>query len=507
MGLFELAIQSPNKDSKKLQAVVAFSPTFIKNNDKYKYIQEDRVFNSRLTTSSYFKLLRQSFYPVATLLISLGLTQAYAQTSSELSRTTFETTLSNGLKVIIREDHRAPMVMTHIWYKAGSSDESGNILGVSHVLEHMMFKGTAKVPNDEFTRLSRIYGGSINAATFTNYTNYYQLYPKAYFPLALELEADRMSNLLLRQQDFEPEIKVVMEERRQRTEDNPRARAFERFKWISYPTSHYRQPVIGHMKTLNNIQLNDVKKWYRDWYTPNNAILVIVGDVESEAALHQVQKYFGDIPSRPTPARNDVLEFEQPGYRHMEITTDVQVPNLYMTWNVKSLASAKNPQDAYTLSIIRSLLDSGISSRLQDRLVRDRKVLTSVSATYDPYNRGDSIFGISALPAPDISLEEAQTAIQQEIELLKTQIISTQELERISTRFISSLIYSQDDIAGQAKIIGNLEVNGLSYRLIDALPTHYASVSAEDIQHVANTYFVRDNLSTLYIMPEQKSQQ
>ena len=151
------------------------------------------------------------------------------------------------------------MVMTQIWYKVGSSDESGNILGVSHALEHMMFKGTNKVPNDEFTRLSRIYGGSINAATFTNYTNYYQLYPKAYFPMALELESDRMNNLLLRQQDFDPEIKVVMEERRQRTDDNPRAQAFERFRWISYPTSHYRQPVIGHMKTLNNIQLSDVK--------------------------------------------------------------------------------------------------------------------------------------------------------------------------------------------------------------------------------------------------------
>ena len=205
-------------------------------------------------------MIQQMIYPFgAAVLFSLSFSPAQAQTRSELSRTTFETTLSNGLKVIIREDHRAPMVMTQIWYKVGSSDESGNILGVSHALEHMMFKGTHKVPNDEFTRLSRIYGGSINAATFTNYTNYYQLYPKAYFPMALELESDRMSNLLLRQQDFEPEIKVVMEERRQRTDDNPRTQAFERFKWISYPTSHYRQPVIGHMKTLNNIQLNDVK--------------------------------------------------------------------------------------------------------------------------------------------------------------------------------------------------------------------------------------------------------
>ena len=456
--------------------------------------------------SSLSRIIKQRISPVAVLILSFGFNPVHAATQSELSRTTIETYLGNGLKVIIREDHRSPMVMTQIWYKVGSSDESGNILGVSHALEHMMFKGTNKVPNDEFTRLSRIYGGSINAATFTNYTNYYQLYPKAYFPMALELESDRMNNLLLRQQDFDPEIKVVMEERRQRTDDNPRAQAFERFRWISYPTSHYRQPVIGHMKTLNNIQLSDVKKWYRDWYSPNNAILVIVGDLDVQEALVQVQKYFGDIPARPTPSRNDVLEFERLGYRHMEIESNVQVPNLYMTWNVKSLATAKNPQDAYALTIIRSLLDSGISSRLQDRLVRDRKVLTSVSVSYDPYNRGDSLFGISALPAPGVNLTEAQTAIQKEIDLLKTETISEHELARISTRFISNLIYSQDSLSGQAKMIGNLEVNGLSYRLMDELPQHYDSVRAEDIQRVANAYFVRENLSTLYLLPEQKDQ-
>lgn len=456
--------------------------------------------------SSLSRIIKQRISPVAVLILSFGFSPVHAATQSELSRTTIETYLGNGLKVIIREDHRSPMVMTQIWYKVGSSDESGNILGVSHALEHMMFKGTNKVPNDEFTRLSRIYGGSINAATFTNYTNYYQLYPKAYFPMALELESDRMNNLLLRQQDFDPEIKVVMEERRQRTDDNPRAQAFERFRWISYPTSHYRQPVIGHMKTLNNIQLSDVKKWYRDWYSPNNAILVIVGDVDVQEALVQVQKYFGDIPARPTPSRNDVLEFERLGYRHMEVESNVQVPNLYMTWNVKSLSTAKNPQDAYALTIIRSLLDSGISSRLQDRLVRDRKVLTSVSVSYDPYNRGDSLFGISALPAPCVNLTEAQTAIQKEINLLKTETISEYELARISTRFISNLIYSQDSLSGQAKMIGNLEVNGLSYRLMDELPQHYDSVRAEDIQRVANAYFVRENLSTLYLLPEQKDQ-
>ncbi|MBE9400783.1 insulinase family protein [Acinetobacter albensis] len=450
--------------------------------------------------------LSKSILAVGFFIFSIQAHFTYAETRTELARTTFETTLKNGLKVIIREDHRSPMVMTQIWYAVGSSDESGNLLGISHILEHMMFKGTQKVPNDEFTRLSRMYGGSINASTFTNYTNYYQLYPKIYFPLALELEADRMRNLLLRQQDFEPEVKVVMEERRLRTDDNPRSLAFERFKWIAYPTSHYRQPVIGHMKNLQNIQLKDVKKWYQDWYTPNNAVLIIVGDVDAENALRQVQKYFGDIPSRNTPPRNDVLEFDRVGYRHMELNLAVKVPNLYMAWNVRSLATAKNPQDAYALTIIKNVLDGGISSRLQDRLVRDKKVLTALSVSYDPYNRGDSLFSVSALPADGISLQEAEKAIQDEINILKTELIQPKEVERVTAKFVANLIYSQDDIVGQSKMIGNLEINGLSYRLIDQLPQHFETVTPQDIQRVANIYFVRDNLSTLYLSSENKTQ-
>ena len=186
----------------------------------------------------------------------------------------------------------------------------------------------------------------------------------------------------------------------------------------------------------------------------------------------------------------------------MEINSTVQVPNLYMAWNVRSLVTAKDPQDAYTLNIIRNILDSGISSRLQDRLVRQKKTLTALSLSYDPYNRGDSLFSISALPAEGVSLQDAQKAIQAEIDLLKTELIHPQEMTRISAKFISNLIFNQDDIAGQAKMIGNLEVNGLSYHLMDELPKYYENVSPQDIQRVANVYFVKDNLSTLYLSPE-----
>ena len=428
----------------------------------------------------------------------------YAKPQNNLTRSTSEYTLDNGLKVIIREDHRSPMVMTQIWYAVGSSDESGNLFGISHALEHMMFKGTTKIPNDEFTRLSRLYGGSVNAATFTNYTYYYQLYQKNFLPLALELEADRMSNLLLRQQDFDTEIKVVMEERRQRTDDNPRALASERFRWISYPTSHYRQPVIGYMKNLNTLQLNDLQKWYQDWYAPNNAILVIVGDVDTQQTLHQVQQYFSAIPAKTLTQRNEVQEYTNIGYRYMEVKLPVQVPNLFLAWNVPSLSTAQNPQDAYALAIIKNILDSGITSRLQNNLVRNQKLATSVSASYDPYNRGDSLFSLTAIPVDGVSLEELEKALLTEIENLKNNPAADDEINRVVTRYMADLIYSQDDIAGQARMIGTLEVNGLSYRLIDQLQQHYESITPQDIQRVANTYFSQTNLSNMHILPEQQ---
>ena len=261
------------------------------------------------------------------------------------------------------------------------------------------------------------------------------------------------------------------------------------------------------MKNLNNLRLDDLKKWYKTWYTPNNATLIIVGDVNHSEALQQVQKYFGDIPKRPTPQRNDVTEFDRVGYRHMEVALPVQVPNLLMAWNTRSLPTAKNPQDAYALTIIRSVLDGSISARLQNKLVREQKKLTAISVSYDPYNRGDSLFNISALPAEGVSLAEAEKAIQNEMDLLKTELIQPEELERVKSNFISNLIYSQDDIAGQARMIGNLEVNGLSYRLMDELPDHYETVTIQDLQRVAQIYFVRENLSTLYLTPIDKNAQ
>ena len=416
---------------------------------------------------------------------------------------THQDTLPNGLKVIIREDHRAPVAMTQIWYKVGSTDETGDNLGLSHALEHMMFKGTSKVPGEELSRISNKYGGSTNAFTSNNYTGYYQLYPAQYVPLALELEADRMQNLQLRQQDFEPEMRVIMEERRQRTDDNPKSLAYERFRWIAYPTSPLRQPPIGHMKNLQELKLDALKDWYQKWYTPNNAILIIVGDVDPQKTMNEVRRYFGDMSRRATPKRRDVTEFSHIGERQMDLTLPVQVPALYMAWNVDSLKTAETPDKAYALALLQSVLDGGLSARFESRLIREKRLLASVSCNYDLFNRGGSLLTITATPEQGVSLEQARSAILEEIEKLKTDPIASDELSRVKTSYLAEMVYSQDDISGQAQLIGMLESADLSYQLIDDIPQNMNRLSVPYLQKIASEYLVNDNLSTLYLRAPQ----
>lgn len=467
----------------------------------------------RLSGKHHFKVSVLAKASMLALLTSLGSGAVYAKTAKhtpsatapqiKIQAKTYEETLSNGLKVIIQEDHRAPVAMTQIWYKVGSTDEMPDELGLSHALEHMMFKGTSKVPGEELSRISAKFGGETNAFTSNNYTGYYQLYPSSYVPLALELEADRMHNLQLRQQDFEPEMRVIMEERRQRTDDNPKALAYERFRLMAYPTSPLRQPTIGHMKNLENLKLDALKRWYKQWYVPNNATLVIVGDVDPAKTMNEVRRYFGDIPAGTTPPRSDVNEFQHLGERQMDLSLPVQVPALYMAWNVDSLGSAAKPQQAYALTLLASVLDGGLSARFETRLIREQRMLSAVSCNYDPFSRGGALFTITAIPEQGKTLEEARAAILKEIERLKTDPITSEELSRVKTSYLADLTYSQDSIAGQAQLIGSLESNGLSYKLVNQLPQQLDQLSVPYLQEIARQYLVNDNLSTLYLRPPQ----
>ena len=431
------------------------------------------------------------------------------QTSSALSMDMsgrHEYQLENGLKLVVKEDHRAPVVMTQIWYKVGSTDEPTNKGGISHLLEHMMFKGTADVSSDDYERLIAKFGGVNNAFTSYDYTGYYELFPANRFPLALELEADRMKNLLFNEKEFVKEHQVVMEERRQRTDDNPLAKAYESFRLLALPDSPKGESVIGPMNELESITLPELKAWYQKWYAPNNATLVIVGDVDPEEVLTQVKRYFGDLTPSSLPKRPAVSQKGFRGYQQVDSEQAVQVPVLLMGYNVPSLVTAgtANEKQAYALSLAQDVLDGGLSARLESRLIREQGLLTTVGTSYDLLDRGDGLFLIQATPREGVTLEQAQQAIITEIEKLKTDPIAADEISRAKTNTVTGLVYAQDSMEGQARMIGSLQSIGLDDRLLAGLPSKLDSVSIADIQAASKKYLVKDNLTVMHVIPPKE---
>lgn len=423
---------------------------------------------------------------------------------SDNTKTRHEYTLDNGLKVIIKEDHRSPVVISQVWYRVGAADEPTHLGGMSHLLEHVMFKGTKNVSSADFERLIAKFGGSNNAFTSYDYTAYYEIFPANRLALALELEADRMTDLQLKDSDFTAERQVVMEERRQRTDDNPNARAYEQFSKMAYPNSPKGESVIGPMAEIESIGLKDLTDWYKTWYVPNNATLVIVGDVNPTDAINEVKKYFADKKPQTLPTRPSVI---QPGFRgYQEKTTQlpVQVPMVMMAFNVPTLTTAQDPKTAYSLSLLADVLDGGLSARLEKRLVREKQLLASVGSGYSAFSRGDGLFLIQATPRDGVTLAQAKQAIMDEIDALKTQPIAQSELTRAKTNTMTSLIYSQDSISGQAQMIGSLNSIGLDDRMVFNLPKILDSITESDLHAAASKYLVNDNLTVLNVVKANK---
>ncbi len=430
---------------------------------------------------------------------------AFALLASPLLHASAQTTefrLDNGLKLVVREDHRAPVVVAQVWYKVGSSYEPQGLTGLSHALEHMMFKGTQKVPGGEFSRIVALYGGEDNAFTTDDYTAYYQLYSADKLALALELEADRMQNLVLRPEDFAKEIQVVMEERRMRTDDNPQALAMERFMTLAWLTSPARIPTVGWMSDLQAMKLEDLRRWYEAWYVPNNATLVVAGDVRADAVKKLAEQYFGGIPARPVPLLRLPVELPEPGDRRMELSLPGKVPSLYLAFNVPSRNTGK-PGEAEALRMLMGVMDEGISARLETRLVREQRVAAAVSSGYDAFSRGDALFMVSAVPAPGRSLDELEAALLKEIENLKAEKIDTEDLKRVYAGFLSSDVFERDSVQQQANSIGRLESVGLSWRLMDEWPQALQQVDAEAVRAVARTYLVPSRRTLLRLLPTE----
>ena len=420
---------------------------------------------------------------------------------------THEFTLDNGLKVVVREDHRAPVVVSQVWYKVGSSYETPGQTGLSHALEHMMFKGSEKLGPGEASRILRDLGAEENAFTSDDYTAYYQVLARDRLPVAFELEADRMASLRLPADEFSREIEVIKEERRLRTDDQPTAKAYERFNAMAYPASGYHTPTIGWMADLERMTVEDLRHWYQSWYVPNNATLVVVGDVTPDEVKTLAQRFFGGIPKRPVPSAKLPLELAEPGLRQLTLHVRTQLPSLIYGFNVPSLATAKDPRTVHALRLISALLDGGYSARLSTRLEREQELVSGASTNYDAFARGDSLFVISATPntQKNKTLADVEAGIWKLLEELKTTPPSAEELERVRAQVIAGLVYNRDSISSQATTIGQLETVGLSWKLIDNELDELKNVTPADIQKAASTYFTRERLSIAHVLPEEKA--
>ncbi len=412
-----------------------------------------------------------------------------------------EYTLDNGLKILIKEDHRAPVVVSQIWYKVGASYEHGGITGISHVLEHMMFKGTEKHGPGEFSRIIAENGGRENAFTGRDYTAYFQQLEKSRLAISFEMEADRMRNLLLPPEEFAKEVKVVMEERRMRTEDNPHALTYEQLNATAFVNSPYHHPIIGWMQDLESLTIEDLTHWYRRWYTPNNATLVVVGDVEPEAVYELARKHFGPIEPSEVKAPKPRTERRQRGLRRVTVRVPAKLPYLVMGYKVPVLKTAETEWEPYALEVLAGILDGGTSARLSRELVRRQQLAANAGAGYDLYAMRESLFLLDGTPAEGHTTAELEQALRAAIEQLKKEPVTAEELARVKAQVVAGKTYEQDSPFYQAMQMGTLETVGLGWRRMEEYSDKVTAVTAEQVQAVARKYLIDDRLTIAELEP------
>lgn len=414
----------------------------------------------------------------------------------------YEKQLKNGLRVIVKEDHRAPTVVNMVWYRAGSMDEKDGYSGVAHALEHLMFKRTTHHKTGEFSRLVAGAGGNDNAFTNLDYTAYFQIVPKRALPQMMALEADRMQNLAFTKEEFASEIKVVMEERRLRTEDNPQALVYEAMNAAAYKAHPYRRPVIGWMNDLENMTWQDAMNWYKDWYTPSNAYIVIVGDVNKDEVFRLAEKYYGSIKPHSLPVRKPQEEPEQKGIKRVTVKAPASLPYIAMAWKVPKLKDVQKDVDPYALQVLAAVLDGHDAARLSRTLVRETRVAQSAGAGYDATVRGETMFYLDGQPGDGHTIAELESALRGELKKIQEQGVDPAELARVKVQLVASQVYKRDSMMAQAMEIGGIEASGFHWKDIDVMLEKLKAVTPEQVQAVAKKYFSDDVLTIATLDPQ-----
>lgn len=440
-------------------------------------------------------------------LLSLVLLGASIQGMSMEKPVTVEHKLENGLKIVVREDHRAPVAVAQIWYKVGSGYEPTGITGISHALEHMMFQGTPELPGDGFAILISQYGGNNNAFTAEDYTAYYEELDASNLPVSFKAEADRMQHLTLSGEAFAKEIQVVIEERRMRTDDNPQNTTWERFMASANIMGPYHHPIIGWQNDLDHMTIEDLKKWYQQWYVPNNATLVVVGDVKAQEVFDLAQKYFGAIPAKPLPQAKPFKPVLALGEKRLKVHLPAQLPYIVWGFDVPTLNTTQNEKEVYALVLISALLDGGESARFNRELVRGAQVASQVGTNYDLFKKHPTQFVIAGIPSEGHDIKALETKVFEQIENLKVHPVSDSELQRAKTQLLAQEIFEKDSMSDQATMLGMLESVGLPWQVADTFVDKIKAVTPQEIQEAAKKYFNKNSLTTAELIPEQLKNQ
>ena len=437
------------------------------------------------------------------LLISLLIISATPLTDLQAKGSAvIEKTLDNGLKILVKRDSRAPVVVLQLWYRVGTSYEHEGITGLSHALEHMMFKGTKNRASGEFENILAVNGARNNAFTSQDYTAYYEVIASDRLEVAMELEADRMRGLVIDEAEFKKEIEVVKEERRWRTDDKPRSLTREQFNAIAFLNSPYRAPVIGWMVDLDTMNVKDLKKWYEKWYAPNNATLVVVGDVEADTVFTMAKKYFGNFKKGDIPLAKLRTEVEQKGIRNLVVKAPAKLPFLRMGYKTAGLINVEDKSEAYALEVLANILDGGSSARLSKKLVRGKEIAVSAGAGYYGFGRLPDLFVLTGTPSKGKTVDDLKAALLEEIALLKKEKVSEEELKRVKAQVVASEVFERDSIEHIASVLGSLESTGLGYELMDEYVPEILKVTPEQIQHVAKKYLIEDHLTVARLEPQ-----
>ena len=407
-----------------------------------------------------------------------------------------EKTLSNGLQIILKKDKRAPVVTSHIWYKIGSADEVSGKTGLSHALEHMMFKGTKKNPKGLFSSVIAKLGGRENAFTSKDYTAYYQTLPSQYLEEAIRLESDRMTNLVINEEDFLKEIEVIKEERRLRTDDQPEGIAYEQLYASAYNNSSYHDPIIGWMEDLNNMSYKDISDWYKNWYAPNNATIVIVGDIDFDKTFRLVEKYYGTKKRMGIKERILREEPKQFGEKVNSIKIDGKPSYLITGYKVPSINNENIEKwECYALSVLSGILSSGQNSRLQKVLIKEKKIASYADSGYSMFSRQDPLLMIDVNPMVGVGIDLIENELQNLIEDLQTNLVNKKELDRIKAQVLATEICQRDSIDYQARILGMIKTSVGSIKVIDEYTSNINAITAQQVREVAKKYLV-ENLKT-----------